>query len=274
MTEDAPMTENAAMTERLAVTRLTPRGGSDAVAEVAREFMATVFLDGKELATLVCSPGELDYLAYGFLVSEGVISGLDEIIDIGVDKTRGVINIESSVETAARARYFSPRLITSGCGGNATFYHTDDAALPRVESRLSVAPKQLFQLVKDFQRRSETYLATHGVHSAALCDADGCLAFCEDIGRHNAIDKLFGKCLARGISTTDRLVLTSGRVSLEILHKVVRRDIPMLVSVAAPISLGVKLAEALGVTLIGSARGGKLNVYTHTWRVGDNRAAR
>jgi FdhD protein len=267
MTEDTNLTEATGMTEKLAVTRLTPRGGSDAVVQVAREYMATVFLNGKELATLVCSPRELEYLSYGFLVSEGVIGGLDEIKTIDVDETRGVITITTDEATAARARYFSPRLITSGCGGNATFYHVDDAALPRIESKLTVAPKQLFRLAKEFQHSSETYLATHGVHSAALCDAGGFLAFSEDIGRHNAIDKLFGKCLAQGIPTEDRLVLTSGRVALEILHKVVRRGIPVLVSVASPISLGVKLAEALGMTLVGSARGGKMNVYTHGWRI-------
>lgn len=260
------------MIEKLAVTRLTPHGSSDAVAEIAREFMTTVFLNGRELATLVCSPQELDYLAYGFLVSEGLIEGLDDIKEISVDESRGVITVTTVAPTAADARYFSPRLITSGCGGNATFYHAEDANLPRVESALTVAPKTLFRLVKDFQRRSETYLATHGVHSAALCDNDGFLAFCEDIGRHNAIDKLFGKCLVQGIPTADRLVLTSGRVSLEILHKVTLRGTPLVVSVAAPISLGVKLAEALGVTLVGLARGGKLNVYTHRWRITSQRA--
>jgi FdhD protein len=267
------MTEDTNMIEKLVVTRLTPRGGSDAVAEIAREFMATIFLNGRELATLVCSPRELDFMTYGFLVSEGLIESLDEIKEISVDQDRGVIRVDTTTPTAADARYFSPRLITSGCGGNATFYHADDATLTRIESPLTVAPKALFRLVKDFQHRSETYLATHGVHSAALCDADGFLAFSEDIGRHNAIDKLFGKCLAQGITTTDRLVLTSGRVSLEILHKVTRRGTPMVVSIAAPISLGVKLAEALGVTLVGLARGGKLNVYTHGWRISSTQAA-
>lgn len=264
------MTEDMSMTEKLAVTRLTPRGGSDTVVEIAREFMASIFLNGKELATLVCSPQELEYLAYGFLVSEGLIDTLDEVKEISFDAERGVISVSTTAPTEADARYFSPRLITSGCGGNATFYHADDATLTRIESPLTVAPKTLFRLVKEFQQHSETYLATHGVHSAALCDTDGFLAFSEDIGRHNAIDKVFGKCLAQGIPTADRLVLTSGRVSLEILHKVIRRGTPMVVSVAAPISLGVKLAEALGVTLIGSARGGKLNVYTHGWRIRDN----
>ncbi len=266
------MTEDTSMIEKLAVTRLSPQGNSDAVAEIAREFMATVFLNGRELATLVCSPQELEYLTYGFLVSEGLIAGLDEVSEISVDEARGVISVSTNAPTAAEARYFSPRLITSGCGGNATFYHADDAVLPRIESPLTVTPEALFRLVKDFQRHSKTYLATHGVHSAALCDSDGFLAFSEDIGRHNAIDKLFGKCLAQGISTRDRLVLTSGRVSLEILHKVARRGTPVVVSVAAAISLGVKLAETLGITLVGSARGGKLNVYTHGWRIRGSRA--
>ncbi|MFU8796917.1 MAG: formate dehydrogenase accessory sulfurtransferase FdhD, partial [Dehalococcoidia bacterium] len=114
---------------------------------------------------------------------------------------------------------------------------------------------------------SEIFRTTGGVHSAALCDARDILLFSEDIGRHNAVDKIFGRCLLDDISTDDRIVVTSGRISSEILLKVARRNIPIIISKSAPTNLGLKLAGDLGVTLIGFVRGKRMNVYTHDWRV-------
>jgi FdhD protein len=105
------------------------------------------------------------------------------------------------------------------------------------------------------------------VHSAALCENGKILVFSEDIGRHNAMDKVFGECLMKGIPTEDRLVVTSGRISSEILLKVARRQVPILISKSAPTSLGVKLAERLGITLVGFVRGKRANVYANNWRV-------
>jgi len=117
------------------------------------------------------------------------------------------------------------------------------------------------------QRESELYRATGGVHSAALCDNRALLIFSEDIGRHNAIDKIFGKCLIEGIQTDNRVIITSGRISSEILLKIAKRNIPIIVSRSAPTSLAVKLANKLGITLIGFARGKRINIYTNDWRV-------
>lgn len=89
----------------------------------------------------------------------------------------------------------------------------------------------------------------------------------EDIGRHNAIDKIFGECILRGIPTDDRIIITSGRISSEILLKVAKRDIPILISKSAPTNLGVRLANDLGVILVGFVRGERMNVYTNGWRV-------
>jgi FdhD protein len=136
-----------------------------------------------------------------------------------------------------------------------------------VESLLQVSVGEILALTRDFQHRSETFRATGGVHSAALCDTSNILVFNEDIGRHNALDKVFGECLLNGIPTDDRLVITSGRISSEILLKVARRNIPVLVSKSAPTNLGVKMANELGVTLVGFVRGKRANVYTNTWRV-------
>jgi FdhD protein len=93
------------------------------------------------------------------------------------------------------------------------------------------------------------------------------LVFSEDIGRHNAIDKIFGKCLLEDIPTDDRIVITSGRISSEVLHKVAKRGIPILISISAPTNLGVRIAANLGVTLISSVRGKRMNVCTNDWRI-------
>ncbi|MCK5434113.1 MAG: formate dehydrogenase accessory sulfurtransferase FdhD, partial [Dehalococcoidales bacterium] len=106
-----------------------------------------------------------------------------------------------------------------------------------------------------------------GVHSAALCDTKNIILFSEDIGRHNAIDKIFGECMLTDLPTEDRLIITSGRISSEILFKVAKRNIPILISKSAPTNLGVKLAADFGITLIGFARGKRMNVYTDSWRV-------
>jgi FdhD protein len=105
------------------------------------------------------------------------------------------------------------------------------------------------------------------VHSAALCDTKSILVFSEDIGRHNAIDKVFGECLLKDIPIHDRLLVTSGRVSSEILSKAAKRRIPLLISKSAPTNLGVQLANEVGITLIGFVREKRMNVYTHRWRV-------
>ena len=253
--------------EILPIKRITKEGESSTEQVVAAEILATIFLNGQELATLLCSPKDLNYLAVGFLVSEGLLKSKDEIKKIEVDDWLGVVRIETEGGSVPDGRLFAKRLIASGCGGAATFYSVDDATIPKVESRMRISADEVFALVNKFQHSSEVYLATHGVHSAALCDRKSMLVFNEDIGRHSAIDKIFGKCLLEDIPTENRLIMTSGRITSEILHKVARRGIPIIISISAPTSLGVKIADSLGITLIGSVKGKKMNVYTNDWRL-------
>jgi len=158
--------------------------------------------------------------------------------------------------------------MTSGCGRGASFYSAADTQdLAKVESQIGVSTPEVFALVSEFHHRSQSYRATGGVHSAALSDAKGILVFSEDIGRHNAIDKVFGECFLKDIPTDDRMIITSGRISSEILLKAAKRKIPVVISKSAPTNLGVKLATDLGITLIGFVRGKRMNVYTHSWRL-------
>jgi FdhD protein len=252
--------------ERFPVVRFTREGRSDAELAVAKEFLFTIFLNDQELATILCSPGNLHYLAVGFLASEGIIKSRDEIKKMEIDDWLGTAHMEiaggSTVDDS-----FTKRLIASGCGGAATFYSLADAATPEVESALKISPEEVFALVSQFQHRSQLYLTTHGVHSAALADRKDILIFSEDIGRHNAIDKIFGRCILEDIPTGDRIIISSGRISSEISHKVAKRGIPIIVSLSAPTSLGLKTADKMGITLVSSVRGKRMDVCTHPDRI-------
>ncbi len=254
--------------EQLPIWRVTEKGKSNAADSVVREFPLTIILNNRELVTLLCSPTDLNYLAIGFLSSEGFLSSKDEIKRIMVDDRRGVVRVETIEDKESANELLFKRFITSGCGRGTTFYSAADIqGLTKVESQLVVSEYEVFALVKEFQHRSQIYRATGGVHSAALGDTKSILVFSEDIGRHNAIDKVFGECLLKDIPTAGRLIITSGRVSSEILLKVAKRNVPLLISKAAPTDLGVRLAKDLGVTLIGFARGKKMNLYANEWRL-------
>jgi len=256
--------------EKFPIRRITKKGETDTEDAVTREQPLTIILNNEELVTLLCSPADLKYLAIGFLASEGLLKSKDEIKQVTVDDIRGLVRVETEGDKEQAGELVFKRLITSGCGRGASFYSAADAGGEKVESQTKISAADVFALVNEFQHNSQLYLATHGVHSAALCDQKSILVFNEDIGRHNAIDKIFGKCLLEDIVTTDRLIITSGRITSEILHKVVKRGIPIIISISSPTNLGVKIADSLGITLIASVRGQKMNVYTQGWRVAGN----
>jgi FdhD protein len=247
--------------------RLTRESRSSIEDVVAREFPLTIILNNQELVTLLCSPTNLKYLAAGFLLSEGLLKSKDEIKKIIVDDRRGVVRVETVEDKKIAQDVLFKRIISSGCGRGASFYSAADAASQKIESQMEISTEEIFALVNEFQHGSAVYLATGGVHSAALCDRKSMLVFSEDIGRHNAIDKIFGKCLLEDIPTDDRVVITSGRISSEVLHKVAKRGIPILISISAPTNLGVRIAANLGITLISSVRGKRMNVCTNDWRI-------
>jgi len=210
----------------------------------------------------------LKYLAIGFLFSEGLLQSKDEIKNIIVDDQRGVVRVETEEGKESVGDLLFKRLITSGCGRGASFYSAADVqGQVKLESQVKISALDVLTLVKEFQHYSQIYRATGGVHSAALCDTKNILVFSEDIGRHNAIDKVFGQCILTDIPTDDHIIITSGRISSEILLKVVKRGVPILISKSAPTNLGVNLANDLGVTLIGFVRGARMNVYANGWRV-------
>jgi len=254
--------------ERFSIVRISEEGENDTEGLVTKEFLLTIILNNRELVTLLCSPTDLKYLAVGFLFSEGLLRGKDEIKKIVVDDGKGLVQVETEEDKEVTSEFLLKPLIASGGGKGLSRYNAIAGTSPaKVKSQTKVSAPEVFALVNEFVQHSQLFKATGGVHSAALCDAKSILVFSDDIGRHNAIDKVFGECILRDIPTDDHMIITSGRVSSEILLKVAKGNIPILISKAAPTNLGVRLADELGITLIGFVRGKRMNIYTNRWRV-------
>ena len=257
--------ENRKSVEALHVDR---EGSGIRTEWVAREFPLTIMLNGEQLVTVLCSPTELEALSVGFLYSEGMIRDKAEITGLLLDSERGVVRIRTATDKNADGKLFMKRVLTTGCGRGMAFYsYADLDRKKKVASDLRVTPEAILDLSKRFHGASELYRTTRGVHSAALCDTREILVFGEDIGRHNAVDKVIGRCLMEGISSSDRILFTSGRISSEILFKTAGSGIPVIVSKSAPTDMGVELAQELGITLVGYVRGGGMNVYAGRERI-------
>jgi len=253
--------------EKFPIQRVTREGKQDTQDIVTTELPLTVILNNRELVTLLCSPTDLEYLAIGFLAAEGLIKSKDEVKKIAVNDRQSAVYVETEGEQEPPTGLPTRRFVRSSSSGVSFSSAVDTRGLTKVKSRTVISVPEIFNLVKEFQHRSQIYRATGGVHGAALCDTSSILLFSEDIGRHNAIDKILGECIWKDISANDRIMITSGRISSEILLKVARQGIPILISKSAPTNLGVKLANDWDITVIGFVRGERMNIYSGGWRV-------
>jgi len=228
---------------------------------VPREVPLRIQVNSVDLVTLSHTPARSNTLVLGFLYLEGLIDGLDDVALLRVcdDETVAEVRLAREVDVAALAE--QRRTITSGCGGGTTFGLIDPARLPPVSSTRTVTAAQLQDLMGELLMAAQAYLAAGGLHTSALSDGDRLLVLAEDVGRHNTLDKVMGECLLRGLSPADGILLTTGRVSSEMLLKAVRMDVPIVVSRTSPTDLSVALARDLNVTLVGYVRGPTLNVY-------------
>ncbi|MRH42733.1 formate dehydrogenase accessory sulfurtransferase FdhD [Aquibacillus halophilus] len=241
---------------------------SEVEEEIAVEFPLTISIDEIEFATIVCTPTDLDDLVIGFLASEGVIRFLQEIKSIQIDKNRGFAYVELINPIDESKFDHSKRFIGSCCGKSRQFYFKSDVKTAKtVMSRSTITIEQCVHLMKRLQAQSDSFQRTGGVHNAALCNSGEIVTIKTDIGRHNALDKLYGHALKSKLKLKDNVIVFSGRISSEVLLKVSKIGIGILISKSAPTDLALKLADELEITTIGFARGQKLNVYTHPERI-------
>ena len=241
--------------------------GDDSRDAVVVEHRVQVVLNARPLLWINCLPEALEYLAAGFLVSEGLLDGAEAIDEITVAPDLARVEVRGSVDPD-RLVLFRERLsITSGCGGGASAAEAEEA-LPQCESNVRFQPDDLTDRIREMAAASTLFRDTGGVHAAAVTDGRSLSSFAEDIGRHNAVDKAIGLCLMHGVSLAERAILTTGRASADILAKAARAGLPVVVSRGAVTSRAIELALAANVTVVGFARRGRMNVYTAPWRLG------
>src|SRR5262245_33816704 len=236
--------------------RVRGRCADEVDGEVVREQPLTVFVNGEKFLTLLCSPFELDALVVGYLWMERIVEELDDIRRLEISPVDG----RAEVTLARPVTLPTERILTSGCGGGITF-RIDHRLFPRLSSTLRVRPDALGLRMKELFAAAVHYRASRGIHGAALADGERLLLVAEDVGRHNAVDKIKGEALLRSIPTRDRILLSTGRISSEMLLKAARMGVPLVASRTSPTEMAIGLGEQLGITVVGYLRPESLNLY-------------
>ena len=226
----------------------------------AVEIKCVISVRGQELLSLYCSPMMINELVTGLLMTEGVVSRIPSPKEITIVYGDN-INVDLLIDgDISPERFTATRCL---CGFTVQKKHPFE----KIHDDLSLTIKALKNLFNDFQQRSDLFKMTGGFHSAAISDNRAILSFAEDIGRHNAVDKVIGDILLKDISFQGKTMLVSCRVSSEIISKCSRWNIPIIASRSAPTDLAIEIAELSGMTLVGFVRGDRLNIYTNPQRI-------
>lgn len=237
---------------------------------VAVEYAVTIKLNGNEFATIVCTPEYVEDMVIGFLASEGVVPKMSQIREIRFDQEKGFVHVEADIVYPFFEQLQNKRYITSCCGmSRQGFVFASDALTVKQMDGISVrlTTDQIFSLMNEMEDQAEMFRHTGGVHNAALCRPGQLLLSRMDIGRHNALDKIYGHCLKNKITVRDKIIVFSGRISSEILLKVAKIGCEIVLSKSAPTELALNLADELGITTVGFIRNGTFNLYTHPERI-------
>jgi FdhD protein len=233
---------------------------------VAVEEPLEIRVNGEAVAVTMRTPGHDEELALGFCLSEGIVP---RAAAIPADLAANTVDVDApGFETETLRRSFYTTSSCGVCGKGALDAVAVEA--PRVDARLRVSAALVAGLPAALREAQAAFAATGGLHATGLFDANGgLLCVREDVGRHNAMDKVIGWALGGGLLPLSGHVLcVSGRLSFELVQKAAVAGCPLLVAVGAPSSLAVELAADRGITLCGFVRDGRVNVYTEAWRIG------
>lgn len=237
---------------------------------VVEEIPVTLFFNGEQMITLLCTGRHIDELAVGFFIGEGWIRDRHALREVSVNEERGTVHITYEGNSFSRDKFWLKRAITSGCAKGSVLCEVIDSLL---EHPLKEEPKveisRIWGIMKKLNHLSDTYKKTHGVHNCALAEAGGEIVTLDgskplyryDIGRHNAMDMLIGRAFLDGIDLDNKIMVTTGRLTSEVVIKAAQTGIPVLVSRHAATRLAIELATTLNLTLIGYVRATQMTVY-------------
>lgn len=231
--------------------------------EIIDEALACISVNGQELATFMCTPRNLEEMALGFLYNERLINDLDDVANLRVSTGKTCVDVWLH---NTRLKLPQRKVVTAGCGGGITFDDLSERHEP-LQSNLRANPQQLAALFREMHLGAGLYQRARGIHTAALADVQNVQLQVEDVGRHNCLDKLSGKALLAGLPTRDLIILSSGRISSEMINKARRLGTPIICSRTSPTSLSVALAEFWNMTIVAYLRQNRMRIYTHPDRV-------
>lgn len=230
------------------------------------EHPVTIYLNYKLLTTLMATPSQIEELVVGFLYSENILTSQKEIAKISINQNKRKTQVW--IELNIKPLLLKNIIMTSGCGRGLTFLCPSDLQGEKpLNGILRIQPEEIINLTKKMLTAANLYRQSGGIHSCIVADVQDIISLGEDIGRHNALDKALGACILKGINLTDKILLTTGRISSEMLLKSFHAKIPLVGSLTSPTDLSIELAEKLGITVLGYIRGNGMKIYTHSIRL-------
>lgn len=233
-------------------------------AQIPLEQAVTLIVNGKPWTEMLCTPTMIAELAVGFLYNERLIHSADDITRVHVCNTADFVEID----TASPITKPSTWIKTTGCGGGQTAQRLEQPNEPSL-NEITLSAETVARSLDEFLKTQHAQTTSRGVHCSAISDGEQILAFADDIGRHNTLDKLTGSILLTDPSIKPCILLTTGRISSEMLQKSARMGVSVVISLTSPNTVTVQLAKEWGMTLIGYARGSRFNVYSHPERFSD-----
>ena len=248
----APRPEAAGLTDRLDGV---DQDGAPVSATVVVERPLTLFLNGQEIVTMMTIGDHPDWLAVGYLINQNMLNDEDEITAIEHDEELDVVVVRTARDTDYEEK-LRRKTLTSGCAQGTVFGDVmEQFEAVELPAEAELRTSWLYELTRKINTRPSLYLSAGAIHGCVLCEADRPLVYVEDVGRHNAIDKIAGWMFLNRVSPAGKLFYTTGRLTSEMVIKCVQMRLPILISRSGFTAWGVELARQAGLTLIGRARG-------------------
>jgi FdhD protein len=240
--------------------RYTREGWQPVEAKVISEAPVSLTVNGEVWLTFMCTPADLEALAVGFLFNEELINDQSDIADVQVCKAGDNVDVWTNIPVQKPAQWQR----TSGCNGGLSRGVTSSPGNPAIsDGQVLISPDILLDSMDQLLAAQEVYREARGIHCSAISDGQHIIYQAEDIGRHNTLDKLAGRLLLQPVSFSPKIILTTGRISSEMMTKSARLGVDVVLSRTSPTTRSIEMADRLGITLVGYARRSQLFVYAH-----------
>ncbi len=237
---------------------------------LVREIRTDIHINGEKAVSMMATPVDLEALAVGYLISEGIIVSYEDIDSVSLKNDGLIIDVKAKADRKKIEKLNEEAIIVSGCGKSITSNLNIDPSkieAEKIKSQRTITPFEISKQMSEFYKSCPLYEQTGCVHTARLYFDENTYFDAEDIAQHSTVDKAAGKAIITRLNPSNGIMMVSGRLSSEMIVKAVMHKIPILISRTATTCLGAKIADTFDLTLVGFARGDKMNVYTHDWRI-------